>query len=763
MKKSLSIIVFNVFCLCLMAQQKNICLDGMTIINGNDENAPLRNVDQRQDEILVTYKFNNAILQNDPIYPNSTIVKIKGFGLNSSVGEPATPFRKDSYMVPTEKCKVEIVDSEFVDTSLVLSPARPLLLNSTYDGFSQTNVPEIRSFKNWYPKEILSNIEVSPYQDKSILSVFIHPVQYCIQSNTVRFYKKITYKISFAPQKEDTNGTTRKSLPKMDNPVISNTILCSSPISRESSFVQTEGYAILSIPNYEAAVSKFADWKRTLGFNVNVLYSENWTPSLIKSKLRELYDSVNTNLQYILIIGDHQDVPAERKTAHVTDYYYRFKYNRTTGIPDFMCGRLPVSTPHEANVVVDKIIGYEKTPPSDDTFYQTGLNCAYFQDERVYWDPYDTQIDSVENRRFILTSEEIRDAMMRKGFNVNRVYSALAVSSPKYWNNDIYSFGGEIPLELQRPFMSWDQNYNQIKEHVDQGTLFVMHEDHGAIRRWGDPALPINAIYNWNNGNKLPVMFDVGCETGEFNDTTCMAEAFLRKENGGCVAVFAPTYDGYSGSSDALMEGMFDAIWPDSLLVHKFRDSTYCYTNPPTPTYRLGQILQQGLLRMEETYMAHLQLTKERFHCFGDPSMRIYSTIPTPFSAASVTRSNGSISVFVGEPATISFYNRYTGDVVNYYGSSVSHDEESENIVICISAPNKIPFIDDVVYLQNETICQNREYRAKTIKVGKEVTSSEPIGELTILSGKTILKAKSTELSSGTKIELGGELEIVSE
>ena len=95
--------------------------------------------------------------------------------------------------------------------------------------------------------------------------------------------------------------------------------------------------------------------------------------------------------------------------------------------------------------------------------------------------------------------------------------------------------------------------------------------------------------------------------------------------------------ESYSGHNDAMALGMFDAIWPGlstNGLMQKYNDAL----TPLSPTFELGQILDQGLYRMSETFGAGSagQIGKKHtykiFHCFGDPSMMIYTEKPTNFT-----------------------------------------------------------------------------------------------------------------------------------
>lgn len=748
----------------LCVAQQTIELATLRAEPGVSETLPTRDIEIVSDGIVVTYNFHHAVIHKDPLFKNSSFVKIDGFGLNHTEGQPSTLFRWDTFVLPNSNYKITVLDSSYVDIPLDIAPARPPLFLKHY----MYKIKPIKSYSEWYPQQIISEAKENSYHSQVLLDVCINPISYNYNIKVLRLFKKITYKIITEDNICQTKKNSIKSFSASDVFLKNTTVNWSVSSTKNSTLNSisedcTSDYAIITIPQYLDSIREFVNWKRYMGYNVHVLSQDVWTPSLIKSQLKQIYDDNSTNLEYILIVGDHDDVPCEQKALYVTDYYYAFKNGRTTGEPDFMCGRLSVSTADEAATVTNKIINYEKNPPSDEDFYSTGLHCAYFQDEMIFWNPNDPYIDGRAERRFAQTSEEIRDVLCGKGYTVTRLYSALSNSNPKYWNLGVYSTGAEIPQELQRPIFNWNASHHDIINGFNNGAFYVLHNDHGAPWRWSEPPFLKEHIQDLTNGNKLPVIFDLSCETGMINDTvTCFAEAFLRKESGGCIAIYAATYDTYSGYSDALLCGMFDAIWPDNNLIPQFPNSNFTYSNPPIPTYRLGQIKQQGLKRMRETW-GNSVLMHEVFHCFGDPSMMIYTGTPTTFMNVIVNRSSDEIRIDTGEEnAVISFVNLVTGQVSAYYGDTAIYTGETDKVAVCVSAHNKIPYIDSpsIEFIQNEVFSQNKTFSADNIMVGSNVTISKPNGAVIVNGGKLKLIGNSIQFDGETIINAGAELEI---
>ncbi len=747
--------------------QQTLLLDKNIIIEGNATDMPERHIDNIDNGVITTYAFHSVLKQENSSDPNTCYLKILGFGLSSEKSTPTVPMRRDSYAIPDNSiCRVSVVDSNYVEIPIALAPAiEPHIITSIKK--EDSKVSTIKPYEGFYPKAVTST-SLSKYGKNSIINVQLCPIQYDYSNKIARIFKKITYKIVFEKQGNDKQKQIVNKNRLYDT-YLSNTCLNVTPNNSERSAgsltSERKDYLIISCSKYRETAFKFARWKGMLGFSTHIELRDSgqWTSTAIKNVIDD-YACDYEGLSYVLFIGDHQDVPAGTTSTQgvVSDFYY---LNSTNNISPIGIGRLPVSTQEEARIVTDKIIAYEKTPVQDPNFYSKVLDCAYFQDRHA---PYDS-IPHTEyaQRRFAQTAEDIRNHLLLQGKNVERVYYCHSNSNPKYWNNGIYSWGEEIPIELQKPNFMWNGNAGNIISAINTGTFCVIHNDHGGPDTWRDPWFHKVSIDDLNNGNKTPIVFSMNCETGKFNDSICFAEKFLRKEHGGCVAIYAFSGEGYSGYNDALILGMMDAIWPTPSLIPSFPNKVSHATPTPTPVYTLSQIMKQGLKRMDETWYGNTYLrTKiyERFHCFGDPSMKIYTEVPTSFSNASVVRQDGNIYVRTGGmESVISFYNTETGVVQSYIDTVAVFSGNIEPINVCISAHNKIPFIDEssVTFLQNQSLEGTLTKENDIIRVGSHVTSTEPEGPVIIKTGKTTLRAKTTELNGVTEVKLGAELEIV--
>ena len=768
MKKLIFTLFISIFGILFSHAQQIVNLRSAQLGKELASTVPTREVEKLKDGYMVTYTFEKALIQPDKLFSGTIFWKMDGFGLSQTPGEPSTLYRNDMYAVPIGyTAKVEVVNSTYNDFNYELTPARQPLVNSSNEQYTKQNVLAIKPYDGFKPARIVSQLGKQTYRGHGICPISVSPIQYNYKTKTVRAYTSITFKVSFVPEKKATatNRNVSKHISCEDNFLRNNVIggdLEDTNATRTENTAQADvrNYLIVSTNQYAEAANRLAEWKRLMGFKVYVLLRDDWNSSLVDFYIREAYYGLPA-LYYVLIIGDHDDVPAQQSSLihpHVTDFYYGCIDNDET--PDIYTGRLSVSTPEEAMTVVDKIISYEKTPPTSTSFYNNGLNCTYFQDDNH---------NGYEDHMFTHTSEEIRSYVMSQGKSVQRVYTTFPDVTPLYWNNGFYYWGGDIPNELKRPGFAWDGDVTDITNAINNGVFYALHHDHGDICFWVHPLYTKWDISNLSNGNLLPVVFSINCLTGKFDDD-CFCESFLRKSNGGCVGIYGASQLSYLGYNDALITGMFDAIWPDpGLSITMLHVMSNIFSPTPTPTYTLGQILNQGMFRLTETYGYngfYTLYSKEIYHCFGDPSMMIYTQKPTAFSNVSIVRNPGSVSVNLesNETARITAYDPISGTVQSYIGNSVSISTSNpDKTIISVSAHNRIPFIQnpDTLYIQNTNISGTLDENYDVIKVGHHVTTTMSTGNVTTSNADITLRAREVLLDSGTYISVGTKLKTI--
>lgn len=730
-----------------------IMLLGMSLPSVADviRNCPARTIEEVSDGIIVTYIFNNPEIVESGYYPNTKYISYDGFGLNDNDGEPCVPFRNDIFLVPNNcNVTISVLDSLYTDTTFVFSPSIPI----QKDDNSTISKHTITSYEGFFPKAIIHSSGVFNNREDALIEVSIIPVKYDYHTNTVRRYSYIRYKLTYSGSRYVYRGDKGSLVRK----------LCQNASCRsnnsDSTIRNDKHYLIVTTTEYQNCLEDFVAWKRLKGNNVHVACRAkgSWSVSAVTDTVQHYY--TQDSIKYLLIVGDYDDVPGHlfdyRETYAITDFQYGLPENN---IAQINRGRIPVNSTTELTTVLNKIINYEQIPIRDENFYKTALHCARFEDGNT--------ADGYEDRCYTLCAEELREYIKNNySKNIIRAYACSPTVNPTNWNNGTYSYGHTIPQDLLRDNYNWIGIHNNIGDIIEEGTFYVLYRGHGFERSWSSPIFPPSPLseVSLNNGDKLPFFFLITCLNGKYNlnnGMNCMAERLLKIQGGGGVGVIAATEESLSGYNDALAYGIFDAIWPGFTPVYGLKGYG-TYTSFTSPTYEVGKILDLGLLRMSETWGNSLN-QKRLYHCFGDPSMMLYTDNPQFFEAPSIRINNDTLYVSVSEEnCRINVVNKITNEVQSYLGDKLAICVGDSNISVCVDKHNYVPYVwHKNLHIQNENILSShREYHAQNVKVGKHVTDQKPQGNVNVINSHVFIKASNVLLDKGTKIDVGSTLKI---
>lgn len=505
-----------------------------------------------------------------------------------------------------------------------------------------------------FPSQIVSVQPLGKMRDLNLVQVNIAAGQYNPAKRTLQLFDKVQLAIKF-------DGGKGGFLPRevMDNPfdgqaqpiyelalnyeVIKQYPFPGSIINR---ICWGHEYVIVTDPAFRTAANKLRDWKVQKGISTLVMETGNdsgdagSTKEQIQQTIRNKFDNCIIRPSYVLLLGDAEHIaPFYRNTSSGgansgTDLDYALMDNADI-MPDLALGRLPVDTLDEANIVIDKIVGYEKTPPFAPGFYRNMSFAAYFQCCRD-----DVADDGRTVRSFIETAELVRDGVTSLGYDVERIYTTDTSYHPEYVGRDAtprkYRNGAPLPADLAPGSgFAWDGDGNDVIDAFNAGRFLVFHRDHGWSGGWGDPSFTTANIDSLTNGNKLPVVYSVNCASGFFDNETSggnvnglyWAEKLLRKEGGGSVGIIGDTRNSPTWANSAFSRGLFDATWPNIVP-----------EGGATSIRRLGDIMNYGKsylagqVGVAQTAGSVSQTSANDdiilYHVYGDPTMQMWTSNP---------------------------------------------------------------------------------------------------------------------------------------
>jgi len=627
------------------------------------------------DELIITFELSELIqTQISTEEGVFTILKIPDSGFIGEIGTPQLPMWTRLYAVPNTQVSLEILESHVLESRHVerIYPVQQPHIDSEIieesefvfdEPFYQQNVS--------YPDCIVEILDTGNIRDIPFVRIVFYPVQYNPKQGIATIYDQITIKLTCNNGENvfvESNFAQTPFYKLYENVFINWEEFLENIIVEQNSFSNTGSresgcdYLIITHPDFYSEITEFANWKHNKGLITKVVDTTETGSNAteIRQYIQNAYDTWNPAPSYILLVGDAEYVPTNYLYIHPYDGTYTASdmwYTTVNGsdyYPDIFIGRLPVDTTDQADTIVQKILTYEQTPPTLSNFYENFTVAAYFQDDEQ---------NGYETRRFVRTSEEVRDYLLLEGYNGERIHCTESYINPTNYNNGPYGNGEPLPDELLRPTFAWDGDSDDIIDAIEQGVFILNHRDHGGVDGWGDPYFDSSHVEGLTNGNLTPVVFSINCLTGRFDDYECFCEKFLRKEGGGAVAVFGASRVSYSGYNDYLCRGFYDAIWPDFDV----------NVSGDTALYSLGEILNYGKTYMANTWgdlWGYERVTFEMFHVFGDPSMEIWTAFPQ--------------SLTVDHPVMVQYGSSIFEITVESDGTPV------EGALVCVYQPNGV-------------------------------------------------------------------------
>jgi hypothetical protein len=192
-----------------------------------------------------------------------------------------------------------------------------------------------------------------------------------------------------------------------------------------------------------------------------------------------------------------------------------------TNMPTVATGRLPVSTPADAEMVVSKIVSYSGTT----------TNGAW------------------TGHALFVSDRDDTESFSQDSLNVQAKLPSTIVPT------DV--FAGSMDVNTAR---------QQIVSGINSGKVLVNYLGHGSEDRWsGEDLLDSQVAMSLTNGNSLPVFLIMDCLNGFFQDVTSqpLGVALMLAPNGGAVAVMAS-----SGLNQPLPQFRLDRLAVQNLFQH---------------------------------------------------------------------------------------------------------------------------------------------------------------------------------------------------
>lgn len=743
----------------------------------------------------------------------------------NNFGYPQLPVKYATFIVPvnSENYTVSFVKSGKQSYTLphTILPSQNNNSNDYVDTFYTCDSNGYNS--NFYPSSQVTVINEGKFKGDKLITLAIYPCQYLGINKVVDFYTSITLNLSYT-LKEQSNYTTMKELFKAQHLLVlqsmvenDNDILQNSVVGRPSS-VSTNILNKLGIPagvDYlivtnnilKPSFNEFVAWKRRKGISTYVATIEevyaNYTGDMISGitdnagKLRQfLADAYNNGngIEYVLLGGDNTILPIRYGVPSMpsggaipyeevyipTDLYfaeYDGDWDRQNMIddiygdlvvdnpdyfPEVYLGRIMVKQSEEIKNWTRKLLNYEQNPGNGDFSY---LNKLFF-----------TVSDGLQNDGEAQKISNLCSwipASSRKIFqeNLHPLSSPTVPTFPKgidvinefntkYGFTSFMNHGGPCDLAVATKGENINGDNNKYK---------ITSFDNGAS---GCCAIPENgnSFEDMTNFNYPSIHYSIACETMPFDDYKTpptdrnLGEAFTSVINGGGPIYIGSTRDinevhaiylftsfarEISSGSNTFKPGVAETI------AKNYEARTFSITRPD------GHFIVQTL------YMHNL---------LGCPELEMWTATPQFFTGANVVESGNDLIISTGSindaticvmstfanslqhNATYNYYKRFTNTPL------ITLSDVPKPYTVTITKHNYIPYTknSENMYIQNETIQDEKFGLCNNFYIGQNVTNTKTSGPVVIMTGANVLLEATNDIYilAGTEIQSGVNLEL---
>jgi hypothetical protein len=188
------------------------------------------------------------------------------------------------------------------------------------------------------------------------------------------------------------------------------------------------------------------------------------------------------------------------------------------GVSEVAIGRLPVRTLAQAQAVINKIIGYEKTTQTQGALLVADLAGEY---------DFEAASNAIEQ-------------LLPAGTRVQKVY---------------------------RSMMDNQTAAQAIIDAVNRGPKLVNYAGHGSSSVWRGNLLTVDSVAQMTNGQALPMVVSMTCLNGLFNDpyATSLGESLLLNGQGGAIAVWASSAQTVAGAQEPVDQEVVRQLFSSTL------------------------------------------------------------------------------------------------------------------------------------------------------------------------------------------------------
>ncbi|RKZ00831.1 MAG: hypothetical protein DRQ10_03365, partial [Candidatus Hydrothermota bacterium] len=579
------------------------------------------------------------------------------YGYTTELGKPEIPVIREFIEVPegatVEAKLIDAVSGHVYLTEWIMpvQPSRP----KTGEPVEFVIDRAAYSTSEFYPQIGVRVIDAGVVREHNLMALEIYPISYNPKTGELRYVANGRVEVEF--KGGNVGGTKSEIVRHYALPFehkLAKLVLNYGVFEEKPALELPLGYLIIAPDDWVSTLQPLIEWKKLQGYKVQVatLSQTGSSTQSIKDYIQALYNNPDFNLVFVLLVGDVEQIPnwtGQASGNPATDLYYT-TMDDNDYFPDLYIGRLSTQDVTQLSTIVNKIVRYESVDG-----WVNGTNWAGIA--------------------YFMASDDASHHQVAEGTHqyCMRIVERHSMETDSMWE---YYHSGTPPVQA-----------------INEGRSMSIYSGHGSTSGWAGPSMSISDVYNLTNVDMLTHVESYACLTGQYTQSECFMEAWLRAPDGAITAM-GSSVTSYWDEDDILQRRIFD----------EWFDSTYYWVMGNINEGKYELWLHYGGSGNSRRYY-------EMYNLFGDPSTDIFTLPPVE----PLVNLPGAIPV---APSQVPVYVEREGVPVQYalvtftQGDSIigqGYTDETGNALVAVTpvtggnvgvsiiGHNLVPYIDTIV------------------------------------------------------------------
>ncbi|UCF10730.1 MAG: hypothetical protein JSW65_03375, partial [Candidatus Bipolaricaulota bacterium] len=320
--------------------------------------------------------------ERNEVLINGSTYDVIGLGSESkdlTRGHPELPNVCRAVLLPeTGAVEIRVLESSTRDVpGIRVAPSKGNLPRTV----NPADVPYVFSAvydeDEWYPADVVTHREPHIIRDFRGTVVVVNPFQYNARTRTLRVttHLKIEVVTTAEPGVNELRRHRRLRGVNRDFHLVYTEHFINYERTRYKPLDEQNRMLVICYDAWTANLQPLVDWKNQLGVRTELVTGTQAgaTATAIKAFIQAYYDS--TDLAYVLLVGDHTQMPTLSAAGGASDPSYSLLAG-SDYYPEIFVGRFSAETSSQVDTQVQRTITYERDPMPGADWYHKGTGVA---------------------------------------------------------------------------------------------------------------------------------------------------------------------------------------------------------------------------------------------------------------------------------------------------------------------------------------------------------------------------------------------------